>query len=83
MSPSKRLEPKSRFFRRVFISLFLLLVLIIPGQFGNLRSTQAQVSISFGQAGLQGENLSNPTSLEFGPDNRLYVSEQGQEKRNT
>ncbi len=38
-------------------------------------STFAQ-SISFGSTGLIGENIVNPTSLEFGPDDRLYVSQQ-------
>ena len=33
-------------------------------------------TISFGSSGLVGEFLLNPTSLEFGPDNRLYVSQQ-------
>lgn len=30
--------------------------------------------VSFGSSGLTGENLDSPTSLDFGPDNRLYVS---------
>ncbi|WP_452228115.1 HYR domain-containing protein [Lacinutrix sp. MEBiC02404] len=33
-------------------------------------------TISFGASGLVGESVLNPTSLEFGPDNRLYVSQQ-------
>ncbi|MBQ0786757.1 MAG: HYR domain-containing protein, partial [Oceanihabitans sp.] len=33
-------------------------------------------TISFGSSGLVGETTLNPTSLEFGPDNRLYVSQQ-------
>ncbi|MGB3547435.1 MAG: malectin domain-containing carbohydrate-binding protein, partial [Saprospiraceae bacterium] len=32
--------------------------------------------ISFNSSGLQGDNLNNPTSLQFGPDGRLYVSQQ-------
>ncbi len=32
--------------------------------------------INFNSSGLSGENLQNPTSLQFGPDNRLYVSQQ-------
>ncbi len=32
--------------------------------------------ISFDSYGLQGKSLNNPTSLEFGPDGRLYVSQQ-------
>ncbi len=32
--------------------------------------------VSFDQYNLQGESLNNPTSLQFGPDGRLYVSQQ-------
>ncbi len=32
--------------------------------------------VAFDQYGLSGESLNNPTSLEFGPDDRLYVSQQ-------
>ena len=31
---------------------------------------------SFNSTGLSGENINNPTSLQFGPDDRLYVSQQ-------
>ena len=33
-------------------------------------------NISFGSSGLVGETVLNPTSLEFGPDGRLYISQQ-------
>ncbi|MFN7120219.1 MAG: hypothetical protein ACK4TA_25745 [Saprospiraceae bacterium] len=33
-------------------------------------------TINFIPSALVGENLNNPTSLQFGPDNRLYVSQQ-------
>jgi hypothetical protein len=36
----------------------------------------AAQSISFSSTGLQNASLGNPTSLEFGPDGRLYVSQQ-------
>lgn len=32
--------------------------------------------VSFSSSGLQGESSNNPTSLQFGPDGRLYVSQQ-------
>ncbi len=37
----------------------------------------AAAQFNFSPSGLQGETLTNPTSLQFGPDNRLYVAEQG------
>ena len=42
---------------------------------GCLTSSTAQ-EISFGSSGLQGESINNPTSLDFGPDGKLYVSQQ-------
>lgn len=33
-------------------------------------------TVSFGSSGLVGETVLNPTSLDFGPDDRLYVSQQ-------
>ncbi|GIV33216.1 MAG: hypothetical protein KatS3mg031_0751 [Chitinophagales bacterium] len=33
-------------------------------------------TVSFTSSNLIGENLSNPTSLQFGPDGRLYVAQQ-------
>ena len=52
-------------------TLMVLSVLILTG-FG----VQAQTTISFGSSGLAGEVSNNPTSLQFGPDGRLYVSQQ-------
>ena len=40
------------------------------------QSTSLFSQISFTSSGLAGENLTNPTSLQFGPDGRLYVSQQ-------
>jgi hypothetical protein len=39
-------------------------------------TTISAQTISFGSSGLVGETVLNPTSLEFGPDDRLYVSQQ-------
>jgi len=36
----------------------------------------ANATYNFSSAGLKGTSLGNPTSLQFGPDNRLYVSQQ-------
>ncbi len=36
----------------------------------------SDIPVSFGSSGLSGESSGNPTSLEFGPDGRLYVSQQ-------
>ncbi|WP_194768744.1 PKD domain-containing protein, partial [Tamlana sp. I1] len=33
-------------------------------------------SINFGASGLVGANINNPTSLDFGPNNKLYVAQQ-------
>jgi hypothetical protein len=34
------------------------------------------IAIGFGSSVLAGASITNPTSLQFGPDNRLYVSQQ-------
>ncbi len=36
----------------------------------------SNLPVGFGSSGLAGEGVTNPTSLDFGPDGRLYVSEQ-------
>ena len=38
-----------------------------------------QAQYNFSSSGLQGINIYNPTSLDFGPDGRLYVSVQSGE----
>ncbi|MEO1439148.1 MAG: malectin domain-containing carbohydrate-binding protein, partial [Chloroflexota bacterium] len=75
----KKYPPTRSNFRHLrFTGLALLLVAAIFA-FG-VPVTEAQTdpppTISFNSSGLAGENLNNPTSLQFGPDGRLYVSQQ-------
>ena len=51
--------------------LFLLLALT-----GVLTDARAQSGISFNNSQLIGAQLMRPTTLSFGPDNRLYVANQ-------
>ena len=57
----------------------LLLAVSLAAMGGSLFATPATVQAQgfppFNASGLTGENLSLPTSLEFGPDDRLYVSQ--------
>jgi hypothetical protein len=46
-----------------------------PEDLTGLRLANAQYN--FATSALKGAALTNPTSLQFGPDGRLYVSEQG------
>lgn len=57
----------------LFILTLFTFSLFLISPFG--QSAQAQGTISFGSSELQGANLTNPTSLQFGPDGRLYVSQ--------
>jgi N-acetylneuraminic acid mutarotase len=41
-----------------------------------LLLVQAQAQYNFSSAGLNGVSITNPTSLDFGPDGRLYVAVQ-------
>ena len=50
-------------------SIAILLVCLLGAD-----RVQAQ-GISFGSSGLAGESSTNPTSLQFGPDGRLYVAQ--------
>ncbi len=54
----------------------LLVAAVVASIFAAPATVQAQGFPPFDSSGLQGENLSAPTSLEFGPDDRLYVSQQ-------
>ena len=39
-------------------------------------SYESAAQVSFGKTALQGANVLNPTSLQFGPDGRLYVAQE-------
>src|SRR5262245_53273654 len=54
-----------------FLRPILLAGLLLAGS----RDASAQ-TISLGKSLLSGTSLTNPTSLQFGPDNRLYVAQQ-------
>ncbi|MGV3641252.1 MAG: malectin domain-containing carbohydrate-binding protein [Adhaeribacter sp.] len=43
---------------------------------GARQALAQNATFSFSPSGLQGVTLTNPTSLQFGPDGRLYVSQQ-------
>jgi len=61
--------------KKQFVRARLFVVLL----FGSLTLAGAQVygqTISFSAGDLQGVSLQNPTSLQFGPDGRLYVAQQ-------
>ncbi|WP_375434373.1 malectin domain-containing carbohydrate-binding protein [uncultured Hymenobacter sp.] len=47
-----------------------------PEPLEGARLLNAQYNFSFSPSGLKGVTLVNPTSLQFGPDGRLYVSQQ-------
>ncbi len=55
--------------------LLLICVSLYAYLFAQIQDLPAQ-SIAFGSSGLLGESISNPTSLDFGPNQKLYVSQQ-------
>lgn len=58
-------------------TIFLVgLALLLVSISSPATPVEAQVTPSFTASGLQGESSNNPTSLQFGPDGRLYVSQQ-------
>ncbi len=57
-------------------SLLLTLAIGVCVLGGSARDAQAQGAPSFSKSQLNGANLSLPTSLQFGPDGRLYVGSQ-------
>ncbi|PWK18651.1 HYR domain-containing protein [Xanthomarina spongicola] len=61
------------FFMKKFNYAISLLAVI---SFFSLSIDLTSQTISFGSSGLIDANVLNPTSLDFGPDGRLYVSQQ-------
>ncbi|SHL05998.1 malectin domain-containing carbohydrate-binding protein [Rhodothermus profundi] len=55
--------------------LYLLVILLSVSLWTGSEQVRGQ-TISFNAADLQGVSLKNPTSLQFGPDGRLYVAQQ-------
>src|SRR5690554_6829645 len=55
-------------YKILLMVFFSIVILFIP----DLSLAQT----NFTSGGLAGASISNPTSLQFGPDNRLYVSQQ-------
>ncbi|MET7030280.1 PKD domain-containing protein [Sediminicola luteus] len=58
---------KKRYFSHIWSVLFIFIF---------LQGYMLHGQINFNSSGLIGENLSDPTSLAFGPDGKLYVSQQ-------
>lgn len=52
---------------------------ILPILFFLLSSVWLTAQVNFSSTGLNGVSITNPTSLDFGPDGRLYVSVQAGE----
>jgi N-acetylneuraminic acid mutarotase len=60
----------------LLIAGFWLASLTMPATGAPAATAAAPAAINFVSANLQGTNLAWPTSLQFGPDGRLYVSQQ-------
>ena len=61
-------RPPANLKKRLSSILFVLLILC--------SSLEIHAAFNFTASELLGESLNNPTSLQFGPDGRLYVSQQ-------
>lgn len=59
--------------KRIILSLALLMIILLA--LPAAITVKAQ-TISFTASDLAGESLYHPTSLQFGPDGRLYVAQQ-------
>jgi large repetitive protein len=59
---------------RFVVVLMVLALLVVVGN--NDSSVSAQQVISFSASSLGGTTIDNPTTLQFGPDGRLYVAQQ-------
>lgn len=73
INPLKFLHPRQSQPQWTYRWQWLMFVLLVMTE-GNI-ALHAQ-NINFGSSALVGDNLSNPTSLQFGPDDRLYVAQQ-------
>src|SRR5687767_12110358 len=65
MRENQILLKKSQIFKVICVIMTVFLGLQVYAQ-----------TINFSTSNLTGETLSNPTSLDFGPDGRLYVAQQ-------
>lgn len=68
----------TRFLARGGVSLAVGVIAVLTVLFVLVQSAGAQTAgiISFGTSALKNEISANPTSLQFGPDGRLYVAQQ-------
>ncbi|WP_317196481.1 PKD domain-containing protein [Robertkochia flava] len=71
----KLLPSVHRFSGNLKLSNFHISILFLVCVFLISARGKAQ-TVSFGETGLVGEGLTKPTSLAFGPNNKLYVSQQ-------
>lgn len=80
MPLSFRLLDMSKRLRPPWLALLLPGLLVILSLFmrpAGAVSSNNRATFHFHHSILKGETLTNPTSLQFGPDGRLYVSEAG------
>ncbi len=57
---------------RRILTIIAILVFMLSGA----TITRSQATIGFSASNLLGENINNPTTLQFGPDGRLYAAQQ-------